>query len=147
MKKIWMLCFVALLSLGGAALAQAQSGATEKAVIALENKWLESQQKNNPDLVAPLLADKVVETSADGKVSTKSQMLATAKATKYDGADYEDLKVTVFGNTAIATGGFKGKVTDGSGKSTDVHVRWTDTWVKMPSGKWQCVATQASTIK
>src|SRR5450432_2237663 len=147
MKRMWMCCLVGLLSLGSAALSQAQTGATEKAVIALENQWLESQKKNNPDLVAPLLADKVVETSADGKVSTKSQMLATAKTTKYDGADYEDVKVTVFGDTAIATGGFKAKVTDGSGKSTDVHVRWTDTWVKMPSGKWQCVATQASTIK
>jgi hypothetical protein len=26
-------------------------------------------------------------------------MLATAKATKYDSVDYDDLKVTVFGNT------------------------------------------------
>jgi len=26
-------------------------------------------------------------------------------------------------------------------------VRWTDTWVKMPNGKWQCVATQASPLK
>lgn len=147
MKRTWIWCVVGLLSLGSAALSQAQTGATEKAIIALENKWLESQKKNNPDLVAPLLADKLVETSAEGKVSTKSEMLATAKATKYDSAEYEDVKVTVFGNTAIATGGFKSKGTDGSGKPMDVHIRWTDTWVKMPSGKWQCVATQASTIK
>jgi ketosteroid isomerase-like protein len=147
MKRMWMWCLVGLLSLGSAAVSQAQTGATEKAVIALENQWLESQKKNNPDLVAPLLADKFVETSAEGKVSTKAEMLTTSKATKYDSVDYEDVKVTVFGNTAIATGGFKAKGTDGSGKPMDVHVRWTDTWVKMPSGKWQCVATQASTIK
>ena len=147
MKRIWMLCLVGLLSLGSAALAQAQSGATEKAVIALENQWLQSQKTNNPDLVAPLLADKFVDTGADGKVSSKAEMLATAKATKYDSVDYEDVKVTVFGDTAIATGGFKATGTDPSGKPLNEHIRWTDTWVKMPGGKWQCVASQASTIK
>ena len=135
MKRMWMWCLVGLLSLGSAALAQAQSGATEKAVIALENQWLQSQKTNNPDLVAPLLADKFVDTGADGKVTSKAEMLATAKATKYDSVDYEDVKVTVFGDTAIASGGFKGKGTDPSGKPMDVHVRWTDTWVKMPRRK------------
>jgi len=38
------------------------------------------------------------------------------------------MKVTVFGDTAIATGGFKGKGTDESGKPFDNSVRWTDTW-------------------
>jgi ketosteroid isomerase-like protein len=147
MKRMWMCCLVGLLSLGSAALSQAQTGATEKAVIALENQWLESQKKNNPDLVAPLLADKFINTDTDGKVTSKAEMLATSKATKYDSVDYEDVKVTVFGDAAIASGGFKGKGTDPSGKAMDVHVRWTDTWVKMPSGKWQCVASHGSAIK
>ena len=56
-------------------------------------------------------------------------------------------KVTVFGDTAIATGGFKGKGTDAMGKPFDNNERWTDTWMKMPSGKWQCVASQATPIK
>ena len=147
MKRTWTWCLAGLLSFGGAALAQSQTGATEKAVTALENKWLESQKTNNPDLVAPLLADKFINTDTDGKVTSKAEMLATAKGTKYDSVDYEDVKVTVFGNTAIASGGFKGKGTDPSGKPMDVHVRWTDTWVKMPSGKWQCVASHGSAIK
>ena len=136
-----------MISLGSAAWSQAQStGEIEKAVTALEQQWLQSQKANNPDLVAPLLADKFVETSSDGKVMNKAEALAQAKATKYVSAEYQDVKVTVFGDTAIATGGFKGKGTDASGKPMDVHERWTDTWVKMPSGKWQCVATHGSTI-
>lgn len=127
---------------------QAQTtGGTEKAVAALEEQWLQSQKTNNPDLVAPLLADKFVSTGPDGKVTNKAEALANAKATKYVSAEYEDVKVTVFGDTAIATGGFKGKGTDASGKPMDVHERWTDTWVKMPNGKWQCVATPGSTIQ
>lgn len=54
---------------------------------------------------------------------------------------------TVFGDAAIAIGGGKFKGTDSSGKPMDSHVRFTDTWVKMPDGKWQCVATHDSTIK
>ena len=65
MKRTWFWCLVALLSLGSASLSQAQqaSSATEKAVLALENQWMQSQKTNNPDLVAPLLADKFVETN------------------------------------------------------------------------------------
>jgi ketosteroid isomerase-like protein len=80
-------------------------------------------------------------------VSNKAEMLADAKATKYESMDYENVHVTVFGNTAIVTGGFKSKGTDASGKPMDNHEQWTDTWVKMPGGKWQCVASQASSIK
>jgi ketosteroid isomerase-like protein len=149
MKNTRVWCLLGLLSLGSAAVSQAQqtSGATEKAVAALENQWLESQKTNNPDLVAPLLADKFVSTGSDGKFTNKAQMLADSKARKYASAEYENVQVTVFGDTAIATGGFKGKGTDPSGKPFDEHERWTDTWVKMPNGKWQCVATQASPIK
>ena len=149
MKKTWLWCLVALLSLGSASLAQAEqaSSAIEKAVLELENKWMQSQKTNNPELVAPLLADKFVETSSDGKVSNRAESLATAKATKYSSVEYEDMKVTVFGDTAIATGGFKGEYTDPSGKSVKSHSHWTDTWIKMPDGKWQCVASHSSNIK
>jgi ketosteroid isomerase-like protein len=148
MKRVLMWCLVGSFALGSATRWQAQTtGGTEKAVAALEEQWLQSQKTNNPDLVAPLLADKFVSTGADGKVMNKAEALANAKATKYVSAEYEDVKVTVFGDTAIATGGFKGKGTDASGKPMDVHERWTDTWVKMPNGKWQCVATQGSTIQ
>jgi ketosteroid isomerase-like protein len=98
-------------------------------------------------LVAPLLADKFVNTGTDGKVTGKAETLANAKASKYESIEYEDVKVTAFGDTAIATGASKAKGTDESGKPMDDHVRWTDTWVKMPNGKWQCVASQGSTVK
>ena len=148
MKKIGMWCLIGLLSLGSAAWSHAQqTGGTEKAVATLEQQWLQSQKTNNPDLVAPLLADKFVSTGSDGKVTNKAESLADAKATKYESVTYDDLKVTAFGDTAIATGVFKAKGTDKSGKPMDLRERFTDTWVKMPSGKWQCVASQGSTIK
>ena len=144
--RMWYL--PAFLFLGGVAWSDAQqTAAVEKAVMALENQWLQSQKTNNPDLVAPLLADKFVYTSSDGKMTGKVVMLADAKTTKWSSVAYEDVQIRVFGDAAIATGGFKGKGTDSSGKPIDHHSRYTDTWVKMPDGKWQCVASQDSEIK
>ena len=147
MKKTAVGCLVAVVLLANAAMSRAQTAdGTEKAVAALEQQWLQSQKTNNVDLVAPLLADKFVSTSSDGKVNNRTQELADAKATKYTSMEYEDIKVTVFGDTAIATGGSRSKGTDASGKPMDTHTRWTDTWVKMPSGKWQCVASHVSRV-
>ena len=148
MKRTLLCCLIGFVLLSIAPPSQAQATAeTEKAVAALEQQWLQSQKTNNPDLVAPLIADKFIGTGVDGKITGKAELLADAKATKYTSMEYEDVKVTVFGDTAIATGGSKSKGTDASGKPMDEHVRWTDTWVKMPSGKWQCVASHVSPIK
>jgi len=143
-----ILCLLGLVLLAGNLWSQAsKAGGTEQAVAALEQQWLQSQKTNNPDLVAPLLADNFVDTSSDGKVTNKAGALAQAKSTKWNSVEYNDLKVSVFGDAAIATGGIKGSETDASGKTVTVDERWTDTWVKMPGGKWQCVASQATPVK
>lgn len=159
MKKTLVSCFLGLLFLVTAAWSQEEkapkpavtvrigNGDTEKAVAAMEQQWLQSEKTNNPDLVAPLLAEKFVNTDDTGNVSGKTAMLADAKATRYESVSYGELKVTAFGDTAIATGDFTAKGTDSSGKPMDVHERFTDTWVKMPNGKWQCVASHQSPIK
>lgn len=41
----------------------------------------------------------------------------------------------------------KGKGTDGKGKPMDFTEQFTDTWVKMPKGQWQCVASHGTNIK
>jgi len=137
---------------GSLALAMVVSGAAaaadsaEEAVAAAEHQWLKSQQTNNVELLAPLLADKVVETTDEGKVRAgKEAVLAAAKSGTWNSVEYTDLKVTVFGHTAIATGTFTGKGTN-AGKPVDVRERFTDTWV-MTNGKWLCVATQDSPLK
>jgi ketosteroid isomerase-like protein len=146
--SIWCLIGFVLLQVMSAARFQAQTTAgTDKAVAALEEQWLQSQKTNNPDLVAPLLADNFTSTSSDGKVYSKAEFLATQKSIKWRSAETNDVKVTVFGDTAIAIGSEKLKGADASGKTLDLNERWTDTWVKMPSGKWQCVATHQSPIK
>jgi ketosteroid isomerase-like protein len=138
--------FALVMSIGGGATLAAAADSAEQAVTAAENQWLKSQQTNNVELLAPLLADKVVETTDEGKVyAGKDAVLAAAKSDNWSSAEYTDLKVNVFGHTAIATGTFTGKGTS-AGKPVDARVRFTDTWV-LTGGKWLCVATHDSPLK
>lgn len=141
-------CVLGLVFLATTTCSEAQkNAATETAVANLEQQWLKSQQTNNPDPLKTLLADGFTNTSSGGKVSTKAEAIAEAKATKYTSVDYSDLKVMVFGDTAIAVGNFRAKGTDPANKPLDANERFTDTWVKMPGGKWQCVASHQSPVK
>lgn len=133
----------------GAAFAQAHGAdeTAEKAVAAVEEQWTQSERTNNPDLAAPLLADKLIYIDTDGTISSRAKFLADAKVTKFTSVDIENLRITVFGHTAVATMVFKGKGTDSKGKPMDINARWADTWVKMSDGKWQCVLSQGSDLK
>lgn len=149
MNKTSMWCLVVLLSLGSSEGLVAQgTRSTEEAVVRLEERWFEAQKQCNPELLAPLLADKVVITGSEGKVINKTEVLEACNNTKWDSVRVSDMNSTVFGNTVVTTGDFKGKGTDiTSGKPLDVHERWTHTWVKMPNGQWQCVASYTSPVK
>jgi hypothetical protein len=146
MRKNLLTCLLAPSFLVTALWSHAQeSDPTEQVILALEHQWIQAQKTNNPDLLAPLLADRFVNTGTDGTVRNKVEYLANERTTKYLSVDYADLKVIVFGDAAVATLISKGKYTDESG-TFESHSRWTDTWVRMPDGKWQCVATHGSNI-
>jgi len=74
-------------------------------------------------------------------------LLSNLKGGKWEQNGISDVKVVTYGNTAIATGAWTGKGVDGDGTRIDRHERWTDTWVKMDDGRWQCVASQQSPVK
>jgi ketosteroid isomerase-like protein len=148
MKRTLVWCVVVLLSLMVAAQAQDKmGGGTEQAIAALEQKWTDAGKASNADAIAPLLAEKFVNTDSSGKVAGKAETLAHAKASKWEKNEISNVKVTAFGKTAIASGDWVGKGTDADGKAVDAHERWTDTWVEMSGGKWQCVASHGSAIK
>jgi ketosteroid isomerase-like protein len=147
--KIKFALLLGVISLGCSTLTQAQvaSGTAEKAVAAAEEQWGQGERTNNPDLYAPLLADKLIFIDTDGSISNRAKTLADAKAMKYTSVDVQDLHITVSGNTAVATMVFKSKGTLANGKPMDINARWADTWVKMPDGKWQCILSQGTDLK
>jgi ketosteroid isomerase-like protein len=144
MKKMLMCFAVVLMALA----VQAQmGGGVEKAVAGLEQQWTAAGKMSNADGVAPLLADNFTNMNSDGTMMNKAQTLAMVKGSKWEINEIGDVKVTAFGNTAIATGTWRGKGTSADGKPIDAHERWVDTWMKMPSGKWQCIASGGAPVK
>jgi ketosteroid isomerase-like protein len=136
-----LICLVGTLVLATAAWSQS----TEKEITALEDQWVQAQKTSNIELLVPLLAEKFINTSDDGKVTGRSETIESYKQTKWTNAANTDVRVVVYGDTAIAIGTYSGKGSK-NGKSFEAHEQWTDTWIKMPNGQWQCVASQVSPI-
>ncbi|HLY92069.1 MAG TPA: nuclear transport factor 2 family protein [Candidatus Angelobacter sp.] len=149
MRKTLAVCTLALFALIGVVQAKDKmtGGGTEKAIAGLEQTWVDGSKAGNADMVAPLLAEKLLNTNAEGKTLSKAETLANIKKATWQTNEISDVKVAVFGNTAIATGNWIGKGTVENGKAIDTQERWTDTWMKMPDGKWQCIASHSSTTK
>jgi ketosteroid isomerase-like protein len=148
MKIAFAWCVLGFLALSNVTISRAEgsSGDTEKAVTALEKQWTQAETANNADLIAPLLADKFMVTESEGQLIDRAAFLAEERSSQYSSSEIDDLKISVFGDTAIARYVLRQKYTS-KGKAFDIQVRETDTWVKMPNGAWQCVASHASKIK
>ena len=113
----------------------------------MEQAWAYAQKAGDVASVSPLLADNFINTDVDGNRSGKSELLSNLKGGKWEQNEISDVKVSVYGDTGIATGAWAGKGVDGDGTKVDRRERWTDTWVKMKDGKWQCVASQQTPVK
>ena len=143
--KVRLFLFVMFLAIAQLAIAK-QKDVTAN-IVALENRWAEAQKSGNADSVEPLLAETFITTDVSGHSYNKHELLATLKGGKWESNSISDVKVTIYGDTAIATGAWAGKGIDGDGTRIDRHERWTDTWVKNKNGRWQCVASHASEVK
>ena len=88
------------------------------------NRFRRAAQKDGkPEMVAPLLADRFVNTDTDGKVSGKEALLASLKGGRWEQNGISDVKVIAFGHVAIATGAWTGKGVDGDGSKVDRRER------------------------
>jgi ketosteroid isomerase-like protein len=124
----------------------ATENSAAKQIADMESKWAEAQKAGNAAAVAPLLAATFVNTDVDAQTYGKEKLLANLKGGQWEHNAISEVKVTVYGNAAVATGAWSGKGIDGDGTKIDRAERWTDTWVKMPDGKWQCVASQQTAM-
>ena len=148
MRRILLaVLLVVVLSLAANPIQAQKNADTEKAILALEQKWLDLELSGQVDQLTTLLADTWVTTDPDGKVFDRAGFIADEKNYHFTSSVYTDEKVFVYGNTVIAIGSTKFKGTGPGGKAVEGTIRWTDTWVKMPNGKWMCVASQLTNVK
>ena len=69
----------------------------------LEQASADAQKAGDAANVAPLLADNFVNTDVDGNRSGKAELLSNLKGGKWEQNEISDVKVSVYGDTAIAT--------------------------------------------
>jgi ketosteroid isomerase-like protein len=92
-----------------------------------------------------LVADDWIAISPDGKSQTKADRAAEIKTADITSATLGDMKVRVFGDTAVVTG-TDDEITLKDGKKSIDHYVWTDVFVKR-NGEWLGVASQTTQIK
>jgi len=109
-----------------------------------ENRWEVAIAKHDAVTVGSMAADDFAGVNFDGKVTSRSGLIAESKKDRdtYKSAVNEKLAVHTYGpNVAVVVGTAHEKGTGKDGQPFDRKFRFTDTWVER-NGKWQCVASQ-----
>jgi len=143
----WTIC---CLLLGACAFAQAPRNNTptdSASLVALERMWNEAQVARDSTAIGNMIGERFVNTEFNGEVSDRQGFLANFADPKYKptAMNIEDVKVEMYGGTAVVTGTYH---TKGSyaGKAYEHVGRFTDTWI-FQNGKWLCVASHSSLKK
>ena len=124
----------------------ASSEEDAKSVAALDTKYQAAVKSNDAVTMDQILADDFVLVTGRGKVSSKADLIESArkKEVTYERQDEEPgtQKVRVWGDTAVVTALLWIKAEQG-GKPVDYKLWFSDTYVRTPTG-WRYVFGQAS---
>jgi ketosteroid isomerase-like protein len=141
-----LILMIIALSLGAATELNASSEEDAKIVAALDTKYQAAVKSNDAATMDQILADDFVLVTGRGKVSSKAELIESArkKEVTYERQDEEPgtQKVRVWGDTAVVTALLWIKGRQG-GKSIDYKLWFSDTYVRTPTG-WRYVFGQAS---
>ena len=119
----------------------------EGRILSLEKMWNQAQLARDSVALEHLIGASFVNTEYDGQVSDREKFLSDIRDPKYkpDVMGIQDVKINLYGSTAVVTGLYHTKGTS-SGKPYEHYGRFTDTWI-LDDDKWQCVASHTSLVK
>lgn len=143
MKKLLLITITSLIF---SLTAAARQTPVEKAVLQLEQEWVNALLKADAAKLETLYADTLVYTHSSGSVDDKAKYLANLKAggTKYVSIDRDAVKVNVYGDSAVVTCHAVIKlVTNGENRTVDA--RMIHVYAKL-KGRWQMVAHQTTKL-
>jgi ketosteroid isomerase-like protein len=114
----------------------------QEEVVKLENEFARAIANNDAVALDGILADDWIIVDPDGSMINKARFLEIIKsgALFHESMESTDLRVRLYGNTAVVTGltttkgKFMGQDFGSCERATDVFVKQTD--------RWQCVFTQ-----
>ena len=122
------------------------NGKAEEELIGLAHEWDRAMVGNNAEAIGRYMADDWTIIGPDGSVSDKAAFLGLVKSgtLSHDVMESHDLKVRVYGDTAVVTaqgvsgGNYQGQAFRELERSSCVFVR--------QQGQWRCVLTHLSRI-
>jgi len=140
-KCAWLLTIVVPPSIASAAELAASVDPT-RALIALEQKWVEALEKSDAQTLTALWARSYVDTDETGHRSDKAEVFRVLKsgALKLRKLQLSDMKVYVYGDAAIVTGA-SAQDGDFQGQPLAAKIVFTDTFVRR-GNDWIAVASQ-----
>lgn len=117
-----------------------------KEIEALEMQWREAQLSNDVSVMDRLLADDYIGISASGIIETKPEALALRRAgtLHITALDLNDLKVRIYGDTAVVTSRADLEGTNGASNISGKY-RYTRVYNRR-FGQWKIVSFEASRI-
>ena len=144
------ICFLTLVLAAAMPVQAEQPKADSDAAIsqtlqAMEQAWLDAEKNNDAAAFEQIVADDWIAVNPDGKSQTKAERAAEIKTAHVVSATLGDMRVRVFGDTAVVTG-TDDEITMTDGKKSNDHYVWTDVFLKR-NGKWLAVASQTAQIK
>jgi ketosteroid isomerase-like protein len=119
---------------------------TEEELLKIENGFTDAIVKNDPEAIGRLVADDWIIIDPDGGIVERTRFFEVIKsgALTHDMMESEDLRVRVYGDSAVVTAvtRTKGKF---MGQEFSTQERATDVFVKR-DGRWQCVLTHLTRL-
>ncbi len=144
MKKM---SFVAValvaISLLAAPLALGQGGSVEQQIKTLSDQLAQAYVKGDTSFFEKYLADDYTGIYASSQPYTKAESLKPG-AFKFESFDMHEMKIRVYGDTAVVTSLTSAKGTI-NGKPFSGDFRTTRVWVKQKGG-WKLVAFQSTQV-
>jgi ketosteroid isomerase-like protein len=110
----------------------------EQTIRRIEEQWNEAAVKKDVSTLARIIADDFVGIEGTGRIINKAQAVSSDNSFQSD--NLEDIKITVFGDTAIVTGRRTIK-----GEGNNPKLLFTNVWVRR-NGQWQVVNSQSTRI-
>jgi len=130
------------------AVGQESKGAktTEDAILKLEQQWEDALTKSDTAALEKLYDNKIIYTHSSGKVDSKASYISSIQsgATKYESMKRDDIKVVVYGPSAIVSCHWDVHVLAG-GNKIDLNARYLHVYVHGSDG-WKMVAHESTRV-
>ena len=152
MRQTLVIAVLVFSTAASIALAQEQSARTnqnrsvEEVIRQLDHERIQAQIGANAVALDRIYADDFIGIGPSGTVRTKPQVISdfTSGNLKFQSITTEDVRVRVYGNTAVETGRST-MIGQDKGKAVPRDNRFTRVWIK-EVGRWRLVANHYSPL-